>query len=132
MPFTITRRPDGGVICNYEGVMTLEDNRRARLEMAGGDFRNFADIPYIIGDYSDVEKTTHSTEDMKLLGQTVAVDIMAYNPDIVLAVVAPKDLPYGLGRVFLAYTKEVEKIALFRNREDAETWVKAKLNNKKK
>jgi hypothetical protein len=130
LPYTIKRRADGGVIVEFKGVLTVEENQEARLAVVEGDYTNIAKVPYLIGDHSKVEKSTHSADDMRMLAQSMKVDVRAHNPDILIAIVAPKDLSFGLGRVFHAYLGGDKKTNLFRTRKEAEAWIAEMLEKK--
>jgi hypothetical protein len=50
------------------------------------------------------------------------------NPNIIIAIVAPEDLQFGMSRVWEAHVEETTFVTeIFRDRESAEHWLKEKL-----
>jgi hypothetical protein len=50
------------------------------------------------------------------------------NPNIVVAIVASTDLQFGMSRVWQVYVEKSKFVTkVFRDREDAESWLKEKL-----
>lgn len=126
MAYTITLRPDGGVVCEYRGIVTLADNEKARAEYTQGNPENFAKIPYLISDHSKTVNARHNAQDMQRLGAALN-EFWRYNPRMLIALVVPKDLLFGLARMLYAFSEHEDLIALFRTREEAEIWIYQKL-----
>jgi len=78
---------------------------------------------YGIVDFTQVENLNLSGEDIR---QIVAKDRYnaRTNPDMVLAMIAPEDLTFGLSRMYSMLSESGGWAAdVFRTREDAEAWL---------
>lgn len=127
MPYKITYLEDGGVLCEYEGVITPEENLAVRSEILGSDPKNLNKIPYLVIDYSKSENYSHTNDEVKNLAVS-SQKILAINPELIIAFVVPQDLFFGMSRLWLTYSHEEKRAQLFRSREEAENWIKEKLS----
>jgi len=130
LPYNLIRRPDGGIVFAFHGVVTPEENMRARLEAVEGDFKNLAKIRYMIADHTKTETITHKAVDIIQLAKTGKKTLKENNPDLVIAMVGPKDLIFGMARMFDVYFEPDKDLGLFRSMEEAEIWVQKKLAEK--
>ena len=125
MPFKVTRRKDGGGLCEYWGVVTPKENEDAHNEVVGEDLAKFKKIRYLIIDHTKTEHFNHSPEGIQKRA-ALAGKRLEQNPDLLLAIVAPNDLFYGVARMWRAQAGKDDRIMLFRNLDEAEIWVHQK------
>lgn len=78
---------------------------------------------------------TH-VESMKLSGEEITQMVeqdqsnVITNPQLVQAIIAPKDLPFGLSRVYSSLSdSDGWPTGVFRDRETAEVWIKNETNS---
>jgi len=94
------------------------------------DEEKFKKYRYSLSDYTATTELDVSNDSIYLIaGYCDKASIV--NPEAIVAVVASKDLIYGLARMWdiLSYRTEWEK-KVFRNREDAESWIKERVKEK--
>lgn len=127
MPFKITKLKDGGVINEFKGIVTLEKNAEVDIKIFGEDPAQFKKISYVISDWSKSTKVTHTTEEIRELAKMTR-QRLDFNPKLLFAIIVPKDLLYGLARMWHSYLGEEQRTGLFRTREEAEIWIKEKLS----
>ena len=125
MPFKVTRRKDGGVLCEFSGVVTPKENEAAHYKVVGEDLEKFKEIRYLIVDHTKTEHFNHSPEEIQKRA-ALASKRLDQNPDMLLAIVAPNDLFFGVGRMWRAHAGKDDRIMLFRTLDDAEIWVHQK------
>ena len=79
---------------------------------------------YCLLDYSETQNINISTEEIITAASVYALAAKK-NPDMVVAIVASEDIIYGLARMWESYAKDIpwEKM-VFRNREEAEKWIR--------
>lgn len=130
MPFTIEKRPDNGFITVFEGAITPQDSEEARKAVTGGDLSNYAAIPYILVDYSAATGILHTSDDIRKLATSFNLRVRQHNPEIFIAIVAPKDLVFGMARMFHSYAGGDERVIMVRDRKDAEVWLKEVVGTK--
>ena len=127
MPYKITKLKDGGVLNEFEGIVTLEKNAEVDIKIFGEDPAQFKKISYVISDWSKVTKVTHTTEEIRELA-IMTRQRLEFNPELLFAIIVPRDLLYGLARMWHTYLGEARRAGLFRTREEAEIWIKEKLS----
>lgn len=129
MPFKVTRRKDGGVLCEFLGVVTPGENEAAHKEVEGGNPQNFKKIPYLIVDHTGTEHFNHSSEEIQKRA-VLANERLATFPNLYIAIVTPGDLFFGVARMWQTHSRMEDRVKLFRSLDEAEIWVhqKAKKN----
>ena len=84
---------------------------------------------YQILDFSQCTDFELSSDDINSLSQ-LAINASKINPNVIMAIVAPTDLVFGMSRVYEVYAEESGfKIKVFRNKSEAESWVETLLSN---
>ncbi len=129
MPYKVTRRKNGGVHCAFLGVVTPEENEAAHQEVEGGDPENFSKIPYLIVDHTDTKHFNHSSGEIQRRAALARTRLEAY-PDLVMAIVTPKDLFFGVARMWQVHAGLEDRVKLFRSLDEAEFWVHQKSGKK--
>jgi len=130
LAFKIRRLKDGGVVFDYEGNISADEVIRANEMVYTSTDHPIATVPYIISDFSKIEKAFFSYEKLKV-ASAIDQDILEKNPEFLIGVVVTKDLLFGQGRVWQGFLGSGEtRTKIFRTREEAEIWVQKKLAEK--
>lgn len=127
MPFKITKRKDGGVLCEYEGLITPEENTEAHNKIFGKGQDRLNKISYVMSDYSKVKNITHTHEEIRRHALMVKHRLEIY-PKTVFAIILPSDLMFAYGRVWSSNVGEENRASVFRTKEEAKAWVKERLS----
>ena len=81
-------------------------------------------IKYSLADFSGVTDVTISKEEVQIISD-LAVRIAKLNKDILVAVVGPQDLVFGLARMWQTHSDQSAlDILVTRSRTEAENWIK--------
>ena len=108
-------------IATYSGFVDDEDLRTAYdALLASGEFDPAMDV---VSDLSEVTRYDVSAEGLRELARTFA----PYNAAMAgarLAIVAPKDVIYGMARMFEILRSDApQEIRIFRDLEEAREWI---------
>ena len=82
---------------------------------------------------NDLSKATEADLSTAFIEEHARVCIRAseVNPDAVVALVAPADLEYGLGRMWEMLSYEISwETCAFRNREEAKMWIRERVKER--
>ncbi len=130
MPYKITKLEDGGVVIDYEGIVTSKENAEAHKKVLGTNPDQFKKISYVISDFSKAININHTSEEIHKVA-SMSRQKLELNPKIVLALIVPSNLFYGLGRMWqVLLEEEHHRAGLFKTKEEAEIWVQMKLRKK--
>jgi len=130
MPYKNTYLEDGGVRIDYEGIVTLTETRKAEESVYFNSTHPISKVPFIIEDYSKVEKFDFPFKELRESARADA-EILENNPDLLMAVVSYDDLVFGMARAWKSVVgEEEERTQIFRNYEAAEIWIKKKMAKK--
>ena len=129
MTYAIRYSKDGGIYTTYSGVVTDEDFYNSVNERYGAE-RSIANYRYLFTDFSDVAELKISSN-AAIEGAKRADIASNNNHDIIMVVVVPSDLEYGMARMWQAYFGDDTgwKVSLFRNEEQAHQWLDKTINN---
>lgn len=134
MPYTITyKESPRGVITTYSGVVTDEEFLRCLDEkfLTVGKFLSeseMASYGYSISDFSEVTDLKVSVDTVRD-SATRSKAAMTANDTGLMAVVAPNDLEFAMGRLWQAYVgMQGDRVKIFKSREEAELWIATTLN----
>jgi len=117
-----------GVIIYTNGDLTGEEIIEA-IKAIYYDER-FLSLDYWIGDHSECARFLPSIEDLMQIGTMNRIESKR-NPGILLALVAPKPETYGVCRQFEPLNDKSEFVTrVFKNREQADSWIAEKLSNR--
>ena len=106
-----------GILASEEYLSVLRDHLTA-------DKEKFKRYRYSLSDYTAVTKVEVSADDVRLIAK-LSVYASNLNPELVVAIVADRDVSYGLSRLWQLSTDESEwEILVFRSRDDAEAWLR--------
>src|SRR5574340_633005 len=131
MPIQIEGRQDGaGVIYNCHGVMTIDD-----FFQAGIGFLAFPEEVkkwrYCIVDLTCIETMNINPDEIRaVVEQNKRIAEFAVSGPL-LAVASPRDLGYGLARMWEVLNEQVEwETRTFRSRSEADQWIQARAREK--
>jgi hypothetical protein len=131
MPIIINDLDDGlGVSITGQGALTDDEFGNALKSHLTQDQDKFKRYRYSLADYTNVTKVEVSIETVKYIAN-LCVSSAKVNPSVVHADVANQDLIFGLARMaeILRDLTGWESM-VFRNRKDAEIWIKEKVKEK--
>jgi hypothetical protein len=123
MPVRVEYAKDGtGVVLYHEGVVTGEE-LYAAISQVYQDNR-YPDLKFWIGDRTDCTQFLAGYDwQQKIVGLNRKES--SRNPGMLLALVSPKDLAFGMSRMFQAISEgDLFKTEVFRDRDSAEKWIK--------
>ena len=130
MPFNI-KITDGGLgfIMEGKGIITGQ-------ELIDGVYERFSTEEkikkYIYGmsDYTDITENQIKADAVKLVAEKDK-QVSNLNPNLVIAITAPKDVMYGLSRMFAVHAEKTGwNISVFRTLKEAKTWIKEQIKIK--
>jgi hypothetical protein len=131
MPISIEGRQDGaGVIYHCHGDMTIDD-----FFQAGIGFLAFPDgvkkWRYAIIDLTSVGAMKINSDDIRtVVEQNKRIAAIAH-PGPLLAVASPKDLGFGLARIWEVLMEQIGwETMTFRSRPEAEAWIRQRAKQK--
>lgn len=131
MKFTLKYTKDNmGQINLFAGSVNHDDFINA-YKARFSDLEKFKNLRYIISDFTDVSDFDVSIDTVKILS-SIANTNAKYNRNLYVAGVHPRDLIYGLGRMWQAYSDDdttgwVTKS--FRERHEAEKWLQSEIGD---
>ena len=131
MPIQI-RDLDGGLgnIITGKGDVEEQELFEALRKHLTQDKDKFKKYKYSLSDYSALQKFNISTKNIEQIANYCKIS-SEVNHDAVVAVVAGRDLIYGLARMWERLVDGTGwEIKIFRNRKDAEVWIKDKAKEK--
>ena len=131
MPIEIEGRQDGaGVIYHCRGVVTIDDFFQAGLSFLAHP-EEIKKWRYGIVDLTLVEAMDISSADISAVVEQNKRIAQHALPSPLLAVASPRDLGYGLARMWEAMMDQVGwETATFRSRSEADTWIQQRLRQK--
>jgi hypothetical protein len=131
MPITIKDSDDGiGSILTSWGIVKENDIFDAIKK--DRELNKFSPNKhkYHISDHTTAEEIEFTSRGVKLLTE-VCKAAAQVNPKLIAAVVAENDFIYGLSRMWQLLSDETDwEIKVFRNRKDAENWVRQRVKEK--
>jgi hypothetical protein len=132
MPIELTYLDDGyGAEFKGIGVVTGEDILSANTEMFSTPEKTQR-YRYGLADWTTVTEHKVTSADL----QRAAVqdkNASKYLPELFIAIVADKDLEFGFSRMFAVFIEANNldwKVMIFRERKDAEEWLRRKVKEK--
>ena len=124
MPIRFKYTNDKGLVFKGEGVLTYDDLRRANGIIYAND-EKIRSIAYQLVDLSAIDGLDLSNDELERIGQQ---DQRAFNvnPEMRIAVIGPKDLTFGLARVWEVFACELgaqRACEIFRDEAAARAWL---------
>ena len=116
-----------GIECTILGDATLDKILKAAEEVYSEEY--ITKQKYQIIDFTECTSFQLSSDDMRAIVE-VDLEVSKSNPDIIIAIVAPEDIAFGMSRVYEAYADETGfRIKVFRDKEESQLWIQNQLNN---
>jgi len=129
VPYTLEyKEADGGIIVTFSGKLTEKEyqqclKERVLLSKVIQSSKKAGAFRYSISDCANVTDFDVSVDSIKH-DANVANAVMADNETVLMAVVAPSDHEFGLGRLWQAYIgSSGERANIFRTKEEANNWI---------
>lgn len=119
-----------GVVLTYSGFISDGEYREAMLAHFAEPPESFQRYRYSISDFLAISEIDIETDTIALIaGQTAAA--AEKNPDVVVAMVADKDLYFGLSRMWASMAEPLPwDMRVFRTREEADDWVRQRVQER--
>jgi hypothetical protein len=126
MPVMIEYTQDGiGVVLYHKGVVTGEELIDAITSVYKSE--KYLKIRYWIGERSECEEFLIDPDHAKKIAELNKVESKR-NPGILLALVSPTDIQFGMSRMFQAFSDDsLFKTEVFRDKASAENWISKEL-----
>lgn len=123
MPYQIQISDEGReVLTTYYGIVTsseMYDSFNERFL----DIRKLEKMRIVCSDFSEVTDFSLQTVDVQKLAK-ICIGASNHNAEITLVVIMPKDIEFGIGRMWEAYLDDIPwKVMIVRTREEAEAWL---------
>jgi hypothetical protein len=127
MPVSVEYTTDGiGIVLRHEGVVTGKE-LYASISRVYGDER-YSKLKYWIGDRTDCTQFLPDADWLRKISD-LNKEESARNPGILLALVSPSVLEFGMSRMFQAISEgDLFKTEVFRDRDSAEKWIEEELS----
>jgi hypothetical protein len=123
MPVRIKFANDGiGVVLYHEGVVTGEELINAISNVYNDE--RYLKLKYWIGDRTGCTEFLPDANCLKKIAGINKKESIR-NPGILLALVAPKDLEFGMSRMFQVFAEKTAfRTEVFRDKDTAEEWIR--------
>ena len=130
MPIKIIYTEDKGVVLEYSGDVTGEDVIDAVKCVYENN--NFLNLKYWIADRTGCNLFNLDMKDAEILS-SLSKDNYSRNPNLILSLVSPKDLEYGMSRMYQIMTQDDGfKTKVVRSRKEADDWIESEISNSKR
>lgn len=113
-----------GIEVKASGTVTGEEIIKAHKEIYNEE--NLKKQKYQIIDRTHCTEYQVYSEDIEIISE---LDNKAseVNPDIIIAIVSPTPLQYGMSRMWQAYINDCFVTKIFQNRSSADKWIRAQI-----
>jgi hypothetical protein len=129
VPYTLEyKKSDGGVITTYWGKLTDKEFLQCLKEkfFLGREIlspKKAGALRYSISDCTGVTDLDVSLDAIKY-SACLSKTVMATSETVLMAVVAPNNHEFGMGRLWQAYIgSQGERAKIFRTKEEANNWI---------
>jgi hypothetical protein len=110
------------LISKWSGEVTRDELFRS-LDMVKEDILRGQIIEASLYDFTDITAFSANVKDIMLYSKR-CTEMAQLNPNVKMAVIAPKDIAFGMARMWECYVDGVGYVTkVFRFREDAQTWL---------
>ena len=128
MSYKITYQEyDGGVVTVYRGTVTDKEMVNSANERITPT-NKVKSYKYLLSDFTNVDDFKITTNGIKAVAN-ISNLMFQLNANILVVIVVPSDLKYGMGRMWQAYTcvDDENKTQIARTRDEAIEWLKQNL-----
>jgi hypothetical protein len=128
MPVRIEFTKDGmGVVLYHEDVVTGDELFNTISSVYNDD--KYLTLKYWIGDRTGCTEFLPDANYFKKIAELNKKESLR-NPEMLLALIAPTDLQFGMSRMFEVFADEsLFRTKVFRDRNTAEKWIRQELEN---
>ncbi len=128
MPVRIEYTKDGiGVVLCHEGDVTCEELINSISNVYSDE--RYLRLKYWIGDRTGCTKFLADANCLQRIADLNKKESLR-NPGILLALVSPKDIQFGMSRMFQTISDDsLFQTKIFRNLETAKEWIQKELKN---
>jgi len=128
MPVRIEYTKDQiGVVLYHEGVVSGEELINSISNVYNDE--RYLRLKYWIGDRTGCTKFLPDTNCFKTIAELNKKESLR-NPEMLLALIAPRDFEFGMSRMFEVFAEEsLFRTKVFRDRDTAEKWIRQSLEN---
>ena len=125
MPIDIKLVDDGlGIIFVCRGTLTGQDFMEAKKALLVSD-GTIERLKYGVIDGRAIESTHIETSDIKAIAEQDERIAAKAQPGAVVAIVAPRDLDYGIARMWQVFAERTGwTTMIFRSKPEAEVWIR--------
>ena len=130
MPIEILATADNlGVLISASGSFSEQDYLQFFRNLHTQESESPSGHLYAVSDFSGVTDTTVSSAAVAEVAHLFQSNL---NNKSILAIIAPKDLEFGLSRVFeQRVAKTDDLVRVFRSRPEAESWIRESLKQRR-
>ncbi len=123
----IYNKEDGGVLTQYTGSLSDEELLKSAKERT--QFVSKVKLyRYLLSDFTEVDDFNVTSEGIRATAE-IAKKMLQINDRILVSVILPTDVKYGVGRIFQAYADEEDRwIKIARSMDEAVQWLNENLN----
>ena len=110
------------VIVTYSGNVTDDDLLGAYSDVVISE-KQLVKLKYTISDFSETDQYLITSECIKEQAE-MAVGVSNINPNITVIIIAPQDMAFGSGRMWIVYADEAGwNVQIFRSMDEALHWM---------
>jgi len=118
MPYLISYQTDGGVLTTYSGIVT-DNDMFCCIKERTSSHDDLEKYRYFLSDFTDVDKFDVSSGAIKTIAD-LTVQASMVNESLIIVVIVPTDLEYGMARMWSAYSDESNlRLYMARTKEEA-------------
>lgn len=133
MPVAIRNMDDGkGILFNCTGIVSGSEFIEINSRLTASVKKQSRLAKYGIIDYSKADQVHLSSSDIEVISSQDK-EIARYVPEFIVAIIAVKDLEYGVSRMWKTFIELHDLLwdtMVFKDRSDAEEWIKNKMKEK--
>jgi len=119
-----------GIIINFSGALTLSDFHEVQ-DVFLTSTEKLKHVKYVILDLTFVDSLNIPYGDVELLAERSKLIADSGPPGVLHAVAAPRDLGYGLARMWQVLSEHTGwEILVLRSRSEAEEWIRKRAREK--
>jgi len=131
MPIHIeTRQSGAGIILDCSGALTFSEFHEAQNGFLAST-EKLKQVKYVILDLTFADSLNISYGDFELLAEREKLLASSGPPGVLHATVSPKDLGYGLARMYQVLSEQSGwETLVLRSRAEAEEWIRKRAHEK--
>lgn len=104
MTYSISYKNDGGVITTYSGIVTDDEMLNCVKERTESSV-NLQNFKYFLSDFTEVKQFKVTSSCIQSIAH-LTLQASKINKDLIIVLIVPTDLEYGMSRMWSAYSDE--------------------------